>query len=281
MVPQKTAFDPVLKLSAIWLYLAAGEKPLTFLYQNLGFPSAESVRHWFHTEFQAITEGEIRTLELCEFIRRHNFPKFVWIGEDATKITAKMEYNHQDDEVVGLAKPLHPLTGFPLQKMFPAKSLGTMKQFSDKYPVANYVNAILAKPLVENAPSFTLALFGTNNDFSAKDVTKRVDFITKKLKEEGITVVGTSSDAASAYLKSQKSRMKLGHNLSLSMSPSQFWSECWACDLNIDEVQTLQDVTHELTKLRNRFYKPSDPLKVGEYLISITDIQVTMTKNYL
>lgn len=59
----------------------------------------------------------------------------------------------------------------------------------------------MAKPLSINSSSFCLAVFGTNNKFKTKDVFRRVNkIVVEVLKEEGINVLGISSDGDSRLL---------------------------------------------------------------------------------
>lgn len=40
-----------------------------------------------------IVEGEFRSGQLKEFLKKNKLPMCVWISEDATRITIKIEYN--------------------------------------------------------------------------------------------------------------------------------------------------------------------------------------------
>lgn len=262
-----------MKLASEWIFLTAGPSSLRFLHEHLCFPSHESAKHWFKKDYENIREGELRVDELIEFLNKNKYPNIVWLSEDATKITGKMEYDSNTDEIIGLVKPINGSTGLPMTHSFPATSPATLQSYSEKFDIAQYVNVVLITPLCADAKSFVLLAYGTNNNFDGEEVQKRANYIKQKLSERGICLIGTSTDAYSAYLKSNKDEIKLGRSL-LSLLPSPDWEEFWACDFNYDAVLPIQDPTHELTKLRNRSHKPSCPMSIGNLVISITDLQV-------
>lgn len=49
--------------------------------------------------------------------------------------------------------------------------------FARGVPVANFVNTIMAKPLGD-APAFCVLLFGSDNRYTADDVSKRWSFVS-------------------------------------------------------------------------------------------------------
>lgn len=51
----------------------------------------------------------------------------------------------------------------------------------DKLEKASLVYLIISQPVKENVPPFVLAIFGTNNKFTAQNVLDRWEFIKKEL----------------------------------------------------------------------------------------------------
>lgn len=258
----------------------AGEKTIEFLHKNLKFPSPATVKHWFHHDYERLQEGKLRIVELCDFLSQNNYPKVVWMAEDSTSLKPQVEYDPITDEIIGFVRPLHTDTGLPICNMFAAISPSVVKSYIDKYPTAEYINAILVQPLNPFAPYFILSLYCTDNKFCADDVQKRNNYIRQQLEMNGIKLLGFSTDAASAYLKCQKNMLKYGASLPISLLPSPEWEEFWAFDLNFDNLIAIQDSFHEVSKLRNRLHKASCPPKIGQYVVSITDLVVSFSQNF-
>lgn len=99
----------------------------------------------------------------------------VWLAEDATAIVSRVEYKPDNDQIIGYVPPLTKGTGLPEVNAFPATSISVVKQFVDTHSTnkSKSVYAIVAIPLCDNAPSYVLCVFGTNNKFSYLNVLER------------------------------------------------------------------------------------------------------------
>lgn len=65
-----------------------------------------------------------------------------------------------------------------------------IKTYIANHPMANYLYAILVKPLNDISPAFPLCLFGTDNKFTSKDVLNRWTYIAQELKKVGVNILG-------------------------------------------------------------------------------------------
>lgn len=53
-----------------------------------------------------VVEGELRSKELMKYLDEHKAKKIVWISEDATAITSKVNYDPITNQLVGILLPL-------------------------------------------------------------------------------------------------------------------------------------------------------------------------------
>lgn len=56
---------------------------------------------------QKMIEGELRCDQLKSYLRERNLLFIVWISEDVTRITGKIQYNPSTNQLVGLILPLN------------------------------------------------------------------------------------------------------------------------------------------------------------------------------
>lgn len=77
------------------------------LYLQLLVSISNNYSKWFFQERcidanrQRIIEGELRCKELNGYLERVKTGKIVWIAEDGTAITPKINYDSTTDELVG------------------------------------------------------------------------------------------------------------------------------------------------------------------------------------
>ena len=71
----------------------------------------------------------------------------------------------------------------------------------------------MTQPLAKNAPSFCLSIFGNCNSFVTSDVLKRWEFISEKLQEQGIRILGFSSDGDTRLFKAMRIKSNIGIKL--------------------------------------------------------------------
>ena len=98
----------VVKKFALSLFIYTGPLAYNFLQQNisLALSSLRTVQTQVFSEFNVISEGEFRFDKLLEHINRHQLSGIVTIGEDATRIISRVEYDNQTDRCVGFVLPI-------------------------------------------------------------------------------------------------------------------------------------------------------------------------------
>lgn len=98
----------------------------------------------------------------------------VWLSEDGTRITGRVQYDSATDQMVGIVLPLDATTGMPKQLRY---AVNTAQDIADHFAsgkTSNYAYVIMAQPLAAaSAPAFCLCIFGTDNVFKAEDVLHR------------------------------------------------------------------------------------------------------------
>lgn len=129
-----------------------------------------------------IIEGKLRCQELLNYLTELNLELEVWLCEDATGISGKVEYHSLTDQLVGIVLPLNSQTGMPQPFTFMARSVEDMQKYS-KEPLSTLVYVVLAQPIMPKAPPFVLQIYGTDNKFSSVDVKHRWNHTIRELKK--------------------------------------------------------------------------------------------------
>lgn len=143
---------------------------------------------------------EYRFNQLKNFLEKNKLPLCVWISEDATRITGKIEYDSISNKVVGFVMPFD--NGLAKSDAFVGTSAYEIGKYFQTNIKADYAYIIMAKPLEDSAPSFCLCVYGTDNRFNYSDVITRWDVMDKLAKDVGITILGYSSDGRYTFIKS-------------------------------------------------------------------------------
>lgn len=60
-----------------------------------------------NTNYCSLRKGEFRFKELNNFLTQRNLPKVVWLSEDATGITGRVEYSIYENCNIGFVLPLN------------------------------------------------------------------------------------------------------------------------------------------------------------------------------
>lgn len=107
----------------------------------------------------------MRCKELKKYLESLKLPMYVWLSEDATRITSKIEFDPKTNQMVGIVLPMEECNGMPINPEEIRKNMQKNK--------SNNAYVVMAQPLVENIPPFMIQLFGTDNKFRAKDVILR------------------------------------------------------------------------------------------------------------
>lgn len=245
-------YDETLKKFCVFLYFVGGRLLYETLQKNLtnSLPSVSSLNRFISSKKENVIEGEYRFKQLKEFLLERDLPLCVWISEDATRLVGKIEYDQISNKIIGFVLPFE--NGLANINAYLATSANAIGQYFLKNEKANYAYVIMAKPLHDNAPSFCLCIFGTNNKFNYEDVIKRWNVMEKLASDFGIKILGYSSDGDTRLLKAMQVN-------TYSQKSTHFY---------------VQDTVHIITKLRTRFLKPNVVLPIGDYFISVAHLKI-------
>ena len=251
---QSNRFDEDLKKLCTYLFLVGGKLLYETLYANLqhSVPSITTIRRSLEDEF--IEEGVLRINQLAKFLNKRGLPNVVWISEDGTKISPKIEYDPKTNKIVGFVIPLK--NGIPLKNYFLATSAAKIQSYFQSDKKSDYAYVMMAQCPVDKSPPFCLGLFGTDNRFIYQDVLDRWKFIETECKKYNISVLGYSSDGDTRLMKAMRLTTFLGHK-------SNLWE--WF-HVSLEGKNCVQDTVHIGTKLRVRFLKIDQPLQMGKYI---------------
>lgn len=292
-------FDEKLKKFSIYLFIIGGRLLYETLYCNMKnvLPSIITI-FWYMDQTQDKNkEGTFRFKELRLFLIHRNLPLQVWISEDGTRITGKIEYEEHSKKLVGFVLPLK--NGWPQTDIYIVSSAKSIVNDFNSRVLANYAYVVMAQSIDDSAPSFCLSIYGTDNRFSYEDVTKRWEVMKSLAAKEKIDILGFSSDGDPRLLKAMQvsgfsniSTTEPSNNIngiddSINSCTNDdkselYWS--WFAigkppDENTVNEMYVQDTVHIGTKLRTRFLKPSIILPMGSKFASVSHL-ISLTKQY-
>lgn len=158
-----------------------------------------------------ITEGVLRAEELLKFLNERQLPLAVSISEDATRIVNRVQYDSRTNQLIGFTLPLNCETGMPIPFSYGARSADEIfNHFASDNNVSSFLNVIMAQPISKNVAPFCLLIFGSNNRYTANDVSKRWQYIQKQLENVGIETITVSSDSDPKYNAAMRELSQLG-----------------------------------------------------------------------
>lgn len=244
-------YNESLKKFCVFLYFVGGRLLYETLQSNLvnSLPSISSLNRFISLKKDVVVEGEYRFKQLKTFLTERDLPLCIWVSEDATRLTSKIEYDSISNKIVGFVLPFS--NGETNVNAYLATSTTKIAEFFQKNDKENYAYVIMAKPLQDTSSAFCLSIFGTNNKFTSGDVINRWNVMEKLASEVGIKILGFSSDGDTRLLKAMQIN-----------AYSQQSSQCY-----------IQDTVHIGTKLRTRLLKPNVILPIGNFLISASHLQ--------
>ena len=164
-------YDNALKLFATYLYTIGGRMLYETLYANLPLPSLTTVSRTINKYNYFIREGQCRAKELKEFLISRNLPLVVWLSEDATRLTGRVQYDKETNQLIGFVLPFDS-NGMPIANTCSATSVNKMEESFNNGTIAKLIYVVIAQSLVERGPPFSLCLFGTDNKFTYIDVAR-------------------------------------------------------------------------------------------------------------
>jgi len=288
----RNRFDEELKKLSTYIFIVGGRLLYETLHANMDrvLPSITTIFRYLDNTQSKVIEGSFRFNELRVHLIKKNLPLKIWISEDATRITGKIEYDVKSNKIVGFVLPL--MNGCPVPNAFIASSAKTIAQYFNSESRANYAYVIMAKPLNDTAAPFCLSIFGTNNRFSNEDVINRWEFMKTVASEQGIEILGFSSDGDPRLLKamllqsigtsiSTINNERLENNAKIS-SWSWFIIGELPINPNLQERNKeiyIQDTVHILKKLRTRFLKSNIIIPMGNYFATV-DHLMELTRTF-
>jgi len=264
-----------------YIFIVGGRLLYETLHANMDrvLPSITTIFRYLDNTQSKVIESSFRFNELRVHLIKKNLPLKIWISEDATRITGKIEYDVKSNKIVGFVLPL--MNGCPVPNAFIASSAKTIAQYFNSESRANYAYVIMAKPLNDTAAPFCLSIFGTYNRFSNEDVINKWEFMKTVASEQGIEILGFSSDGDSRLPKamllqsigtsiSTMNDEMLENNAKVS---SWSWFIIGEPPIIPDQEQNkeiyIQDTVHILTKLRTRFLKSNIIIPMGNYFATV------------
>lgn len=90
-------------------------------------PSVSSVGRYISQKKSKVVEGVLRTDELLEYLNDLKLPKIVVLSEDATRITNRIQYDPETNQLVGFVLPLGT-NGMPIADYNKARSAADMEK---------------------------------------------------------------------------------------------------------------------------------------------------------
>lgn len=255
---------------AIFLYISGGRALYNFLEHNMPLPSCSSVRRYI-SSFDPILEGELRIQELKKFLKDNNLPTKLWVSDDSTGLVNRIRYDRKTNKVVGFVLPYDD-NGMPKSNSFLATSAKAIENYFKKEKPARLLYTSIVQPLAKNAPFFCLLMNGTDDKYDFEIVCRRWLYIRKRLQEEGIELVGRSTDGDPRAFKVMRLECGLIYGYMASM-----------CDIEEfkarlrPELVLMQDTVHIGAKLKARFLKTSIILAMGNYSASIAHLKILIT----
>ena len=180
------------------LFIYAGPSAYSFIQHNLhqSLPSMRTIQRAVHSEYRTINEGKFRFDDLVVHLSQYNAPQVVAIGEDVTRVIARVEYDNETNRCVGFVLPLNEL-GLPEMDSFLALTFEGMEAMFSDNTMAKYAYVYMAQPLCDSVPS---ACFGTDNKFTAKVILLRWQHILKECKKRNISVLSIGGDGDTRIL---------------------------------------------------------------------------------
>ena len=221
-LPQQRRHEEVMKKFSTSLFIYSGPMAYEFLHKNLptALPSLRTVQRIVRNEYHLLHEGEFRFDDLLAHINSYKTAKVVSIGEDATRVISRVDYDSETNKLVGFVLPCND-KGIPIGDSFMAVSFDSIEQAFRDGTKAKYAFTYMAKPLAEGVPAFCLSCSGTNNQFTRELVLKRWKYIHTECLKRGISVVSFGADGDSREMSAMSFSMQIGLP-SRSKSPEQF-----------------------------------------------------------
>lgn len=131
-------YNETIKEFASYMFMLAGRIAYETLCKNIPLPSLSSISRYLQEKGPTIIEGNLRSTELLEYLEKRKLPLQVWLSEDATRVTGRIQYDSKTNQLVGFVLPLDG-NGMPIQMSFMARSAKEIEDHFMKESTANQV----------------------------------------------------------------------------------------------------------------------------------------------
>ena len=105
-------------------------------------PSLRTVQRAIHSEYHPLLEGQFQFDGLVNYLNKYNAPFVVAISEDATRVIARVEYDRENDRMVGFLLLCNE-NGLHLPDSFLATSFEAIEQCFRTCEVSKFANIII------------------------------------------------------------------------------------------------------------------------------------------
>lgn len=123
-------FDEPIKNFASYVFTVGGRKTYEIFEGNLKgiVPSISTVKNTMKSSVEPVLEPSFRFEGLKKHLDDYDLPYTVWISEDSTRITRKIQWDSQNDQISGFVPPLND-DGVPIIGSLPAESYEQIRYF--------------------------------------------------------------------------------------------------------------------------------------------------------
>ena len=143
--PTQQRHSEILKKFATTLFIYCDPLSYEFIHQNMSqaLPSLRSVQRIIHFQYKTMHEGTFQSDDLFKHITDHKAPRMVSIGEDATRVIGRVDYDSETDRCVGFVLPLDD-HGLPLVDSYLAISFAAIEKIFSSATIGKYVYIYMA-----------------------------------------------------------------------------------------------------------------------------------------
>ena len=262
------SLEDIVKFSTS-LLLYGGPMAYNLIQKNMedALPSLRTVQRTIRSEYYPLSEAQFQFDGLVSHLNKYNAPFVIAISEDATRVVARVEYDRENDRMVGFMLPCSE-DGLPLTDSFLATSFEVIEQCFRTCEISKFAYVYVAQCVSPTVPAYCLACMGTNNSFTATDVLKHWRYIFIECQKRNVTVISFGADGDTRLLRAMKISTQLkvsSTNKSLyNSSPSPLTTEfklpkewTWFWLEKATSLLYIQDYIHVTVKLKSRLLKPS------------------------
>ena len=271
---------------ALSLYILGGCTAYEFVRMNIPalLPSVRMLQVSLAATANRLSEGEFRYNSMQDYFTS-NKSAFGFCAEDCTAVVQKVTYDAMINTFIGFSLPLDN-HGFPVINSYSTNSLTQLEEWCLEVNKAKQINIHVVQPIsssLHHPSSYLLGAYGTDNQFTSKDVLCRWRSIFEQSKAQGIRILGFSTDCDGRYLKVMRLSTGFFAKHLFQHHPDLFRIDVpptwpWFLMNNQQLFVCMQDPIHLCTKLRNRLLSTATQLLLGNQLICIdTLLQLVAT----